>query len=381
MAATRSGLKPNRISLSKGRSFNLYLPSELRITVAAQGLKRVRFMAPSPDGRIFVTDMHDKTDNQKGKIYILQDFDTKQNRFRQVIPYLTGLRNPNSITFHTDRAGLQWLYVALTDRLVRYPYRNGDNAPSGSLQVVAQFPAYGLSYKYGGWHLTRTVLIANEKVYVSVGSSCNACEEKEAVRATVLEMDLDGKNQQIFASGLRNAVGLKWVEGQLFATNMGSDHLGDDRPEETFYALKPQQNYGWPYCYQYQSRLYADPQFQSSSKRVNCGTVPLATTTFPAHSAPLGLEYFESTSPITSLKDSFLVALHGSGKISLGRGYRVIRVRPGTSPQDFITGFLQQGRVYGRPVDILKFGPAAFLLTDDDGGVIYYIWKPAAAPN
>ncbi len=82
------------------------------------------------------------------------------------------------------------------------------------------------------------------------GSSCNACEEKEEVRATILEMDPDGKNQRYFARGLRNAVGLQWVNDRLYATNMGSDHLGDNRPADTFYSIEAGTNYGWPYCFQ-----------------------------------------------------------------------------------------------------------------------------------
>ena len=126
-----------------------------------------------------------------------------------MIPYLTGLRNPNSLAFLPIGAGASWLYLALTDRLLRYRYRAGDNAPAEKPEVLATFPDYGLSYKYGGWHLTRTIVIGgNGKVYVSVGSSCNACEEKEEVRASVLEMDPDGRHPRYFARGLRNAVGM-----------------------------------------------------------------------------------------------------------------------------------------------------------------------------
>lgn len=368
-------LTPHAIALANGKSFNLYLPAELQIRVAAQGLRRVRFMAKSPDDRVFVTDMFDLTDNRKGAVYILAGFDPKSGKFRQTTKYLSGLRNPNSVAFYSDSAGNQWLYLALTDRLVRYPYRKGDNAPSGQPQQLARFPDYGLSYKYGGWHLTRTVAIgSNQKVYVSVGSSCNACEEKESVRAAILKMDLDGSHQRIFAKGLRNAVGIKWVDGELFATNMGADHLGDQKPEETFYQIKPQQNYGWPYCYQYQSRVYADDQFKQSAKKVNCGQVPLAIATFAAHSAPLGLEYF-ANSQSDRLQNAFLVALHGGSKKSLQRGYQVMLVRSGKAPQPFISGFLHNGVIYGRPVDILSVGSDGFLLTDDYAGVVYYISK------
>jgi glucose/arabinose dehydrogenase len=367
-------LTPHRISLANGKTFSLNLPESYQIRVAAQGLKRIRFMAKSPDDRLFVTDMYDLTDNRKGTVYVLDRFNSKSGRFGKITPYLTNLRNPNSVAFHADSNGNQWLYLALTDRLVRYRYSSGENAPKSAPQLLSKFPDYGLSYKYGGWHLTRTVAIHNDKVYVSVGSSCNACEEKEPVRASILEMDLDGKNQRIYANGLRNAVGIKWANNQLYATNMGSDFLGDHKPEETFYSIKNGQNYGFPYCYQYQSRVYADDQFQRSTKKVNCSTVPLANATFPAHSAPLGLEYFDSTNS-SELKNSFLVALHGASKLKLQRGYQVSRLKSDNTVEVFINGFLQNGTIYGRPVDILNVGKDAFLLTDDYSGVIYYISK------
>jgi len=121
---------------------------------------------------------------------------------------------------------------------VRYRYVAGQDSPYGDPHVLAAFPAYGLSYKYGGWHLTRTVIAGgNGKIYVAVGSSCNACEEKEEVRASVLEMNPDGTGQRYYARGLRNAVGLRWTKGKLYATNMSTQHLGINRPADTFYSL------------------------------------------------------------------------------------------------------------------------------------------------
>jgi glucose/arabinose dehydrogenase len=253
--------------------------------------------------------------------------------------------------------------------------------------VLATFPDYGLSYKYGGWHLTRTIVIGgNGKIYVAVGSSCNACEEKEDVRASVLEMDPDGKHQRHFARGLRNAVGLRWVNGRLFATNMGSDHLGLNKPADTMYALAAGTNYGWPYCYQYGVTRFNDPKFNLDGKKLNCRDVPVAFAAFDAHSSPLGFEYFAALEPsaggrsasIGPLRDFFLVALHGATRKSLQHGYRVVRLSasraPGDQPEDFIDGFLTAGQINGRPVDLLKFGENGFLLTDDYAGVIYYIY-------
>ena len=205
--ASAAGLAPlpltaHRIELDDGRQFDLQLPAEYTISPALQGLKRVRFFALSPDQRVFVTDMHDLSDNRRGVVYVLDGWNAAEGRFNRAIPYLTGLRNPNSIAFHADTEGRQWLYLALTDKLVRYRYHDGDNAPQGEAEPLATFPDYGLSYKYGGWHLTRSIAFAdNGKLYVSVGSSCNACIEKEPVRASVLEMNPDGSESREYARG------------------------------------------------------------------------------------------------------------------------------------------------------------------------------------
>jgi len=379
MQTRRQKLVPHHISLASGRSFDLNLPEGFSITVAAQGLKRVRFMAKSPDGRIFVTDMYNLADNKRGVVYILDEFDPASKSFKKVTPYLKGLRNPNSIAFYTDAKGVDWFYLALTDHLVRYKYSHGEETPQEQPEVLATFPDYGLSYKYGGWHLTRTIAVGgNGKIYVSVGSSCNACEEKEEVRASVLEMDPNGKHQRHFARGLRNAVGLRWIKDGLFATNMGSDHLGDHKPADTMYLLEDGVNYGWPYCYQSGPGRFPDAKFNRGGRKMNCRNVPRAYTTFDAHSSPLGLEYFDEDVS-GALRDSFLVALHGSTKKVLNRGYRVVRVRgtgaESAEPEDFINGFLDAGKVYGRPVDVLSFGKNAFLLTDDNAGVVYYIYE------
>src|SRR6266404_182347 len=370
-------LTPHPVVLSKTRKFNLNLPSSFEITVAAQGLKRARFMAKSPDNRVFVTDMFNRTDNHKGAVYVLDGFDAATGKFNNVTAYLKGLRNPNSIAFYTDPNGDHWFYLALTDRLLRYRYVAGEAAPSSEPDVIAKFPDYGLNYKYGGWHLTRTIAIGGGRLYVSVGSSCNACEEEQPIRATVLEMDLDGKDQRVFASGLRNAVGMKWVQGNLFVTDMGADHLGDFKPDDTMYIVEQNKNYGWPYCFQYRKRMYADAQLGKSERRLDCNDVPPAYVGFSAHSSPLGFEYFDSSNISPALKDSFLVALHGSSKRSLRRGYSLMRLRKGGLVQDFITGFLQNGRLYGRPADVMSIGTNAFLFTDDYAGVVYSVFQKA----
>lgn len=380
--SAQTKLTPHKVNLKNGKSFSLNLPSDFEIIPAAEGLKRVRFFAKSPDGRIFVTDMFNLTDNTKGKVYILDEFDEKSGKFGKVSEYLSGLKNPNSAQFYTDEDGQDWFYLAETDKLTRRKFKKNELKPTDTKpQTLATFPDYGLSYKYGGWHLTRTIAFSpNGKLYVSVGSSCNACDEKEKERATVIEMNADGTNQRIFAKGLRNAVGLKWMANNLFATNQGSDHLGLNKPDETFYALKDGADYGWASCYQSNGKVYFDKSPTSKMKKPtkrlkSCANVPVSYAYFPARSSALGFDYFDDENADKTIKDAFLVSLHGSTNKNIGHGYKIVIMRKGEKLQDFINGFLQGKTVYGRPCDILKLSENSFLFTDDHSGIVYLVRK------
>ena len=367
-------LVPNKITLKSGKLFNLNVASEFEIIPVVEGLKRVRFFAKAPDGRIFVTDMYNLTDNRLGKIYILDGWDARSGKFSKVIPYMTNLKNPNSVQFYRDVQGQDWLYVAETDKLTRRKFKLGETRPTDTQpQTLATFPDYGLSYKYGGWHLTRTIAFTpNGKLYISVGSSCNACIEKEKVRASVIEMNPDGGAQREFARGLRNAVGLKWIGNFLWASGQGSDHLGLQRPDETFYALKDGSDYGWPYCYSAAGKIFADPQFPRTA---GCISVAAPYAFFPAHASALGFDYFDAADSPDIIKDSFLVALHGSTNKAIGHGYKIVIMRKGEPLRDLITGFLQGGTVMGRPCDIMKLDADSFLFTDDNMGIVYLVRK------
>ncbi len=221
-------LEPTRISLKNGKTFTLNLAEGWEMIPALEGLKRVRFFAKAPDGRIFVTDMYNLADGSRGTVYILDGWNGKTGKFTRAIPYMQNLRNPNSVQFYRDSNGQEWFYLAETHQLTRRKFTRGETKPTDTRpQVLATFPDYGLSYKYGGWHLTRTISFSpDNKLYVSVGSSCNACVEKEKIRASIISMNPDGTDQKEFARGLRNAVGLRAIGKFVFATNQGSDHLG-----------------------------------------------------------------------------------------------------------------------------------------------------------
>jgi glucose/arabinose dehydrogenase len=406
-ASAQPSLVPHKLPAAHNRTTTLSLDREFDINVALTGLHRVRFFAMAPDHRLFVTDMYDRTDNKRGAVYILDGWNPERHTFTRAIPYLQHLRNPNNLAFYTDASGQQWLYLPLTDRLLRYRYKAGGTAPTSAPEVLAHYPDYGLNYKYGGWHLTRTVEFGKlngpdgkpvDKLFVTVGSSCNACIEKEPIRATLSVMNPDGSDQHIVAKNLRNAVAMQWdaTSSTLYLTNMGDDQLGNHAPDDPFFAIPASEieralatnqpiDYGWPYCYFENGTVHPDPVFGkliSKSPNANCGAVPGAFTTFTAHSSPLGFVLFPSSDRL--LKDTFLVALHGAGHPRIGTGYKIVRFTAhDRTPQDFLTGFYQRTkiagkpddvRVLGRPCGIYRTGPDSFLVTDDIQGTIYAVY-------
>ncbi len=369
-------LVPQPVRLQNGRSFQLSVPKGYRIAAAVEGLKRPRFFAKSPDGRLFVTDLYDRSDNSRGRVLILEGWNAATKRFDKVTTYLDGLHNPNQVAFY-QRNGQSFIYVAETHQLSYYVYRNGEAKPSGPAKVIATFPAYGLHYKYGGWHLTRSLSFHNDKLYVSVGSSCNACIEKEEVRASVVEMDPDGRNARIYARGLRNSVGLKWVGSELWASGMGRDLIGPDKPEDLFHPVQADAYYGWPFYYQFQNKVYPDTQFRDSSRAAFVRTPPVAPWGFLAHSAPLGFDHFRGFSD-TLLNNSFLVALHGSTSVWRQRGNAVVQLLPKGRYREIVSGFLQgktEDKRYGRPCDVLQWNNQSFFISDDKNGVVYFVWR------
>jgi glucose/arabinose dehydrogenase len=367
------------IHLQKGVDLQLNTPEGYHIGVAFEGLRRLRFLAKSPDGRLFATDMFNTSDNKRGKVYIFDDWDSAGRQFRTVRTFLEGLHNPNQVDFYNDE-GRGYIYISETGKLSRLPYRSGDTVPSGPAELVATWPDYGLDYKYGGWHLTRSLAFHGRKLYVSVGSSCNACIEKEDVRATIQEMNPDGSDRHVFATGLRNSVGIKWVGDELWSTGMGRDLLGPDKPEDLLEKIGRGVSYGWPYYFQYNKTIYPDTAMQRMAREAGQALPPpppVAWCGFLAHSAPLGFDYFKDfTDPL--LHDAFVVALHGSTTVSRQRGNSIVKItgRGGYVPivDGFLSGRTEADRK-GRPCDVLMKDARSFFFTDDKNGVLYYVWK------
>lgn len=365
------------VLLKKGLSFSLQVPEGYKIAVAAEGLNRPRFFSKSPDGRLFVTDMYDRSDNKKGKVLILENWNDSTRKFETVTTYLDNLHNPNQVAFYTS-GETAYIYIAETHQLTRYEYKNGDIKPNGATLTIATFPDYGLSYKYGGWHLTRSISFSKTDLFVSVGSSCDACIEKEEIRATITRMNpLDGTDKTIIARGLRNAVGVKMIGDELWVTNMGRDNRGPDKPEEQLMKIKEGAFYGWPYYFQYKRQVITDAAFKDSVRPAWVKRPPVSEWGIKAHSAPLGFEYFKGFSD-SLLDRSFIVALHGSTSVWRQRGNAVVQMMKNGSYREIVTGFLQgttEDKRYGRPCDVLQWNDRSFFISDDKHAVIYYVWK------
>jgi glucose/arabinose dehydrogenase len=376
-AQTTLKLKEHPILLKNNLSFKLKIPEGYKIAATAEGLNRCRFFAKSPDGRLFITDMYDKTDNTKGKIYILDKWNDNTKRFEKITTFIEYLRNPNQVAFY--QYNNQWyIFIAETHQLTYYKYNSGDNKPQGVTTTIATFPDYGLSYKYGGWHLTRSIAFNNNKLYVSVGSSCDACVEKEEIRATISEMNpLDGSDKKIIARGVRNAVGLKFINNELWATNMGRDNRGPEMPEEQLMKIEKGAFYGWPYYYQYKKKIIADTAFKNAVHPAWVKRPPISKWGIKAHSAPLGFDYLKNfTDPM--LNNSFITALHGSTTVTRQRGNALVQMLPNGTYREIVTGFLQgktEDKRFGRPCDVMQWGNNAFFISDDKNGVVYYVWK------
>jgi glucose/arabinose dehydrogenase len=220
-------------------------------------------------------------------------------------------------------------------------------------------------------------------MYVSAGSSCNVCIEKDARRATVMEFNPDGSGMKVFAKGLRNAVGVAVNPrtDTVWVTVNGRDMLGDDLPPETVYDLgKFGGDAGWPFCY---GDRIPDPQFTKPGDN-RCQSVLEPKVQMQAHSAPLGLTFYEGSMFPPEYRGNVFVACHGSWNRSVPTGYKVVRVKldekgqPVGSAQDFITGWLapgetKKGRWMGRPVGIAFGSDGSMYLSDDSANSVYRI--------
>jgi glucose/arabinose dehydrogenase len=335
------------------------LPPGFAVSVFADGLGGPRMLALGPDGEVYVA--------ERGRDRVVRLPDRDGDGIADGVEVVAErLNRPSSIAFHRDGA----LYVGETARVLRLSEPDADGVLTRVEVVIDGLPS-------GGGHNTRTVLFSPDWrwLYVSVGSSCNVCIEEDPRRAAILRYMPDGGDETVFATGLRNAVGIAFRPGtdELWATNNGRDWLGDDQPPETVYRVEEGEDAGWPRCH---AGRIVDPDYGEPG---GCEDVSTPEIEIQAHSAPLGLTFYTGLQFPQEYWGDLFVAFHGSWNRTVPTGYKVVRIpmQDGTpgAVEDFAVGWLREdGSHWGRPVDLLTGAEGSLYASDDGQGRIYRIY-------
>jgi glucose/arabinose dehydrogenase len=362
--ATPSALKlPKVVPMPQGTT--MALPPGFEMTTYVEGgLEEPRWLALAPNGDVFLAE------SKAGRITILRDANN-DGKPEERIAFATGLSQPFGMAFLRD-----YLYVANTDSVVRFKYKPGQTKAEGPPEKVADLPGKG--YRQ---HWTRNIIFSPDgsKMYVSVGSETNVDVEPDPRRAAISEYNPDGTNHRIYASGLRNPVGLAFYPGTraLWTTVNERDGLGDDLVPDYATAVKEGGFYGWPYSYIGQNK---DPRrTEGRDDLVSRAIVP--DLLIQAHSAALGIVFYEGSMFPQEYRGDAFVALRGSWNRAKRTGYKIIRIpfkngRPAGGYTDFIKGWSpdeNSNDVYGRPVGLLVLKDGSMLITDDGANKIWRV--------
>jgi glucose/arabinose dehydrogenase len=347
----------------------LTLPPGFQVAVFAEGdLQQPRHMALAPNGDVFVAE------SSGNRITILRD-SNNDGRVDDRFVFATGLNRPFGMAFWRD-----YFYVGNTNGLVRFAYKPGQTKAEGEPEKIADLPA-------GLGHWTRNVIFnqAGTKMYVAVGSGSNVNAGEPPIRAAISEFNPDGTGHRIYASGTRNPVGLAFnpTTKQLWAAVEERDLIGDELVPEYVTAIKEGAFYGWPYGYIGQ---HEDPRRKGEKPDLVAKTV-VPDVLIQAHSAVLGMLFYDGKMFPEEYSGDAFVALHGSWNRTNRTGYKIIRIKfKGGKPvggyDDFLVGWMlgeDKPEVWGRPVDLLVLKDGSMLVTDDGGNKIWRVTysKPA----
>jgi glucose/arabinose dehydrogenase len=333
------------------------LPPGFDIEVYVQGLSTVSYMAFGPGDVLFASlPGH-------GAVVAIESTDDPTRPGRMGV-FAQGLSIPTGLAYYRG-----YLYVAEAHQVVRFPYVPGRLEAQADVEVVVPDLPVGPGFR------THAISFGPDgKLYVSVGASCNACREADYRRATIMRYDAEGRNEQIFAQGLRNVEGMCWYpkSGQLLVSNCSRRRMGDDLPPDTIEYVFGGANFGWPFCH---AGDIPDPEL---GWPLACEGVPPPFQQLPAHTTPRGLcVYTGQQFPLEYYGDLF-VALYGSWERSVPVGYKIVRlnVEDGkvVSQEDFASGWLVYGQPWGRPVDVTQAPDGSLLVSDDRAGAIYRIY-------
>jgi len=351
------------IVTAKPAGASLVLPAGFSISLFAGGLSGPRYMALAPNGDVFVTETF------AGRVTVL--------RGNESFVFARGLNQPFGIAFNGG-----FLYVGDTDGILRFPYTDGQTSAIGTTPaMIASLPSGG------GGHTLRNIIFSADgtKIYAGIGSSTNDGPEADPKRATIVVMNADGSGQRIFASGLRNPSGLaiEPITGALWTTVNERDLLGDDLVPDFATSVVDGGFYGWPYSYLGQN---VDPN--STIKRPDLVAKAIVPDLLvQAHSASLGITFYNGPMFPKAWNGDAFVALHGSWNRSRRTGYKVIRIpmqngKPAGGYDDFIVGWSPDEtsrNVWGRPVGLLVLADGSLLVSDDGAGTIWRVTFTAPA--
>lgn len=343
---------------ASGDEVQVQLPPGFRAEIFARDLSDPRFLAFSPEGVLHVAE------RGGDRIIALPD-DNSDGMADEVQIFAAELDNPHSLVFYEGA-----VFAGVPSGVIRLQDTDGDGISDQRETLIENYPT--------GGHSTRTVIfLPDGRMAVSVGSSCNVCEETDPRRAAVVIYDgPQATGERVFASGLRNAVGLAVhpATGELWATNNGRDMMGDDLPPETVEIVRDGGDHGWPHCH---SGRIEDPDLGYPG---SCEGVTDPLVEMQAHSAPLGLAFYTEDAFPPEYQGDLFIAFHGSWNRSVPTGYKVVRLPlDGDAPtgpvEDFATGWLDEetGEVSGRPVGLAVGPDGALYVSDDSGGFIYRI--------
>ena len=349
------------------------VPQGFEVELYAEGLRNPRLLRTASNGDLFLAD------SRAGEIKIFRGI-TAQGKPEQMQVFASDLRQPFGIAFYPPTGEPQWVYVANTNSVVRFPYRNGDLKARGASEKIVDLSAGGRLH--GGGHWTRDVAFSKDgkKMYVSVGSLTNNDDpeenEGERERANILEFNPDGSGKRIYASGVRNAVGIATDpnSGELWMSVNERDGLGDNLVPDYISSVKDGGFYGWPYYYM--GGNY-DPDHKGKKPELKSKVITPDVLLQP-HNASLQLTFYTGEQFPEEYRGDIFAAEHGSWNKRVRTGYEVIRVpREGSKATgeyiDFMTGFVTPGgEVWGRPVGV-AVGKDGSLFVSDDGSKS--IWR------
>jgi glucose/arabinose dehydrogenase len=350
-------------------------PAGFKVDLYAADLENPRLLRTAPNGDVFLAE------SKADLVRVFRGVGA-DGKAQQAAVFARGLNKPFGIAFYPPGPQPRWIYVANTDGVVRFPYASGDLAARGPKQAIAKLPGGGLLR--GGGHWTRDIAFSldGKKLFASVGSQSNNDDtdgnDDELHRACILEMTPDGAGQRIFASGIRNPVGIAVHprSGELWTSVNERDGLGDDLVPDYITRVKDGGFYGWPWYYLGGNH---DPRHRGKHPELR-EKVIVPDVLLQAHYASLQLTFYEGKQFPPAYRGDVFAAEHGSWNRGVRTGYHVIRVplggkdRPAGGYEDFLTGFVTaDGKVWGRPVGVTVASDGALLVSDDGSKSIWRV--------